>query len=396
MLPIHESHPEVQGLIGQKVLVFRRQGSLQKVYVYANPTNMIPVQDAIAVAVPDFMELCAGLVRSVTTLEVKSAMFLWGAQPLVMDAIPPSYRHLFRVPLENFEEMSEQARREEARRRAEAEAREAARRRAEADAREAAQRAAQADRARRDAQARTQQQAAPARPASPTRIAPPAPRRTATPTRFASRPMHSTTRYHDDDDSLADFMFMSMFPDVAPMYRPNSFMAWYLWSQSQHDHHRDQVAGAGGTFDGGGASGDWQRGVPGFPDAASQRVSEYAGIKRVDLLDENGQNIGSFTVTENNGQTQFLATGGHVFTVANPDSPTIEYASQDGQRFSWDGTNEPVVDTVQDNEPVVAAAVQSFFDTGNSRSSNADSPAKSDTWDAPQSEPQSMESNTAY
>lgn len=379
VLPIHESHLEVQGLIGQKILVFRRQGSVQKVYLYANPTNLIPLQDAIAVCVPDFLEICAGLMRSVTTLEVKSTMFLWGAQPLVMEAISPSYRHLFRVPLESFEEMSEQARREEARRRA------------EADAREAAQRAAQADKARRDAAAKAQQQAAPARPrpASQARPVPPAPRRTATPTRFASRPMHSDTRYHDDDDSLADFMFMSMFPDVAPMYRPNSFMAWYLWSQNQHDHHQDQVAGAGGTFDGGGASGNWEQGVPGFPDAASQRVSEYAGIKRVDLLDESGRNVGSFTVTENNGQTQFQAPGGHVFTVANPASPTIEYTSEAGQRFSWDGTNEPVVGAAQDSEPTVAAAVQSFFDAGDSRDSSADSPSTRDV-------PQGMESNTAY
>jgi hypothetical protein len=393
VIEVHESHPEVQGLIGKKVLMFRRQGSTEKVYIYAGPSNMMPLQNSIAVGVSDFMEITAGLAQFVTTLEVQSAFMLLGTQKLLEEAIPPSYRHLFRAPLESFAEPSEEAKRREAQRRAEEQARraaseerEAARRRAESDARVAQTRAAEAQvaaeaRARREAeaarQAREQQRITQERQraASQQRPAPQRPPAQVNRLTGSAGTSRSTTRRHDDEDTLGDFMFMSMFPEVAPMYRPNSFMAWYLWSQNQHDHNRDQVSGAGGQFDGGGASGDWGRGVPGFPEAASQRVSEYAGIKRVDLLDENGRNIGSFTVTENNGQAQFLVQGGHTFTVAGDSKPTIEYANDAGQRFVWDGENDPVVESVQDTrfESPISQS-QSFFDTGdNARSEDRSS-----------------------
>jgi hypothetical protein len=394
VIEVHESHPEVQGLIGKKVLMFRLQGSTEKVYLYAGPSNMMPLQNSIAVNVPDFMEITAGISHYVTTLEVQSAFMLLGTQPLREEAIPPSYRRLFNAPLESFEEPSEEAQRREAQRRAEEQARraaseerEAARRRAESDARVAQTRAAEAQaaadaRARREAeaarQAREQQRITQERQRAASQQRPAPQRPSAQVNRLtgnAARPSRSITRHHADEDTLGDFMFMSMFPDVAPMYRPNSFMAWYLWSQSQQDHHRDQVSGAGGTFDGGGASGNWEQGVPGFPEAASQRVSEYAGIKRVDLLDENGRNIGSFTVTENNGQAQFLAPGGHAFTVAGDSKPTIEYANEAGQRFFWDGENEPVVESAQDNQFETPSSVsQSFFNAGdNARSEDRSS-----------------------
>jgi len=394
VIEVHESHPEVQGLIGKKVLMFRRQGSTEKVYIYAGPSNMVPLQNCIAVGVPDFMEITAGLAQFVTTLEVQSTFMLLGTQPLREEAIPPSYRHLFRSPLETFAEPSEEAKRREAQRRAEEQARrmaseerEVARRRAESEARAAQARAAEAQaaaeaRARREAeaarQAREQQRITQERQRAASQQRPAPQRPPAGVNRLTgntARPSSSTTRYRDDEDTLGDFMFMSMFPEVAPMYRPNSFMAWYLWSQSQQDHHRDQVSGAGGQFDGGGASGNWEQGVPGFPEAASQRVSEYAGIKRVDLLDENGRNIGSFTVTENNGQAQFLVQGGHAFTVTGDSTPTIEYANEAGQRFVWDGENEPVVESAQDTRfETPSSLTQSFFDAGdNARSEDRSS-----------------------
>jgi hypothetical protein len=400
VIEVHESHPEVQGLIGKKVLMFRRQGSTEKVYIYAGPSNAMPLQNCIAVVTPDFMEIAAGLAHYVTTLEVQSAFMLFGTQPLQDEVIPPTYRHLFRAPLESFEEPSEEAKRRDAQRRAEeqarrtaAEEREAARRRAESDVRVAQTRAAEAQaaaeaRARREAeaarQAREQQRIEQERQRAARQHRPATQRPPAQVNRLtgnSARPSRSTTRHHDDEDTLGDFMFMSMFPEVAPMYRPNSFMAWYLWSQSQenHHHHRDQVSGAGGQFDGGGASGNWEQGVPGFPEAASQRVSEYAGIKRVDLLDESGRNIGSFTVTEKNGQAEFLAPGGHAFTVTGDSNPTVEYANEAGKRFFWDGENEPVVDSVQDSRPETqSSSVQSFFDAGdNARSEDRSNPFES-------------------
>ena len=398
VIDVHESHPEVRGLLGTKVLMFRSKSSLQKLSVYPGPLNMVSLPGTIAVAAADFHELWVGLVRGASTLEVKSAMFQWGTARLFGEAIPMVYRHLFDGPLEDFAEPTAQWRRAEEQRQRDALAREEAKRRADAELREARMRA-QAERERRDAEVQAQQQAALARQRAASQPKP-------TSSRIVHRSLPSTTR-RDDEDSLADFMFMSMFPDVAPLYRPNSFLAWYLWSQQQgNDGAQAQpFTGAGGQFDGGGASGDWGQGVPGFPDAVSQRVTERGDSQRVELLDANGRSVGSFIVTENNGQTQFTAPGGHVFTVADQGKPTIEYASDSGQRFSWDGVSEPVVESAQDNGTMSSSYSSSTFGTlnsfntsndfvesGSSPSNSTDSSGYSNTRD----EPQSMDSATAY
>jgi len=398
VITVHESHPEVKGLLGTKVLMFRSQSSVQKVYVYPGPLNMVPLQDAIVVSASDFLELCAGLARGASTLEVKSVMFQWGAQRLFGEAIPMVYRHLFDGPLEDLAEPTGQWRREQEQRQRDALAREEARRRAEAQLREASM-LAQAEQMRREAQAQAEQQAAQARQRAASQSRP-----AASQSRVVHRSLPGSSTRRNDDDSLADFMFMSMFPDVAPLYRPNSFMAWYLWSQEQGKDVTQPFTGAGGQFDGGGASGDWQPAVPGFPDAVSQRVTTHGDSQRVELLDASGRSVGSFVVTENNGQTQFAVPGGHVFTVADQGKPTIEYASDSGQRFSWDGESEPVVESVQDNSPAVSTyssstyspstfePSNSFFDSGSSPSTTSDNSGYSNT----PSESQSMDSTTSY
>lgn len=79
VIDVHESHPEVRGLLGTKVLMFRSKSSLQKLYVYPGPLNMVSLPGTIAVAAADFHELWVGLVRGASTLEVKSAVFQWGS-----------------------------------------------------------------------------------------------------------------------------------------------------------------------------------------------------------------------------------------------------------------------------------------------------------------------------
>ena len=311
VVTIHESHREVRNLIGARVLRFQRDDRSSKLYLYAGPSDMVPVQDAIAISPAQFDELLVGLEPHMTKLEVQSTVFLWSARPLRDEAIPRNYRDVMRTPLERFAVPREE--------------------------------------------------------------------------------------YRDsgDSDSLGDFMFMSMFPDVAPLYRPNSFLAWYMWYQHQPENIQHDIAGGSGQFDGGGASGDWDGTVPGFPTAASQRMSIHGDGKLVELLDASGTSVGSFIVTENNHGVLFRVPGGHEFTVTGQSDPTIEYAIEAGQRFSWDGQNDPVVETLREVRPELAQVVATeelLTDESAAPAQSVPTSSATEVFD----ERASLDSNTSY
>ena len=105
----------------------------------------------------------------------------------------------------------------------------------------------------------------------------------------------TTTVYRDrtvsrDDDDFIDFMFMSAYPDIAPLYKPSSMYAWMVWSEAQQRHRLER-------YD----SYRYDSGIPGFPTAVTEVSTPIAGGRRVELLDTYGNEVACFDVLQAGG-----------------------------------------------------------------------------------------------
>jgi hypothetical protein len=152
---------------------------------------------------------------------------------------------------------------------------------------------------------------------------------------------------YDDRDDFCDVMFMSMFPGIAPIYRPNSLLAWTLWFNSMNYM-------PGQYFYDPYALNDWAF-VPGFPGAVSQMIVPFGDGYRVEILDGAGLCMGNFGVSGYGEQMQIITGDGDMFSVMNAGQPYIQYADGD-QAFCWNGVDDPFTGSPLDVQAAIMDA----------------------------------------
>lgn len=277
-LHIAGEHPEVRRITGTEVLMFEGRKTGKPLFVYGQRSHFQTVPNSIGVPADQFGKLWNRSLPGMTVLEVNGALFIWGSEAVLERRVSD-----VKKSLDCYDE------------------------------KEVATAAAQA-------------------PASKPKAAPvatKAPASRAQPVRSSgyTQPSHSSASTYRDDD-IGDFMFMSMFPEVAPLYRPNSFLAWYLWAEHNNHNYRN--------------SWDYQtsNGVPGFSDAYSQRITPCYEGYQVELLDRNGLGVGSFVVRDN-GRC-YETPDGQQFMIQGSSQPCVVYQN-DRQSFSWDGVSDPII-----------------------------------------------------
>lgn len=138
--------------------------------------------------------------------------------------------------------------------------------------------------------------------------------------------------YAYQQDTLGDALFMSMFPGIAPLYRPNSMLAWYLWFSSTNympgPYFYDPLAYDTWAF------------VPGFPGAVSQMIVPFGDGYRVEILDAQGLCMANFALSGYGEQMELITGDGDVFSVCNAGQPYIQFVDGD-QAFCWNGVDAP-------------------------------------------------------
>lgn len=158
------------------------------------------------------------------------------------------------------------------------------------------------------------------------------------PRRVQAAPSYRTYGHYvyDDSTDVYDAMFMGMFPGIAPLYRPNSMLAWYLWFNSMNympgQYFYDPYALNDWTF------------VPGFPGAVSQIIVPYGDGYRVEIMDGSGVCMGNFALSGYGEQMQIITGDGDAFSVMNAGQPYIQYVEGD-QAFCWNGIDTPFTGT---------------------------------------------------
>ena len=137
---------------------------------------------------------------------------------------------------------------------------------------------------------------------------------------------------YDERDDFGDVLFMSMFPGIAPLYRPNSMLAWYLWFSSTNympgPYFYDPYALDAWAF------------VPGFPGAVSQMIVPFGDGYRVEIMDGSGLCMANFSLSGYGEQMELITGDGDVYSVCNAGQPYIQYVDGD-QAFCWNGVDAP-------------------------------------------------------
>lgn len=275
-LTIDAVHHQVWSLVGARVLLFTHVATGTKLFVYGQKGHFPTAPDSIGLPLEVFNPLWASVLPGLCTLEVKKRLFSLWAKPVQAGRLPQALT----LPLDRY------------------------------------------------AEGRAPSAGSPSDSA---------PKRRTTPALRDMAPTRSQPSAEPDDPSLADFLFMSLYPEVAPLYRPTSIWAWLLWWENQEPVPRD--------------------GIPGFPDAATQRITPYGEGHQVELLDRQGQVMGAFTLSRPNGASagEYTLTTetGSRFDFTTQTGPEIHYRHA-GQAFSWDGAGQPVLQAYEDDQPLFA------------------------------------------
>jgi len=138
----------------------------------------------------------------------------------------------------------------------------------------------------------------------------------------------SNTHYHNtttraDDDDLLDFMFMSSYPGIAPLYRPSSMYAWMLWSEAQ-DRNSARLLSQEDSLTCSGS-------IPGFPDAVREYSTPIAGGRHVELFDSFGNTVATFNVTQRyDGNWTLRAENGCSYNVDTSQATPALFFDNDG------------------------------------------------------------------
>lgn len=297
---IDAAFPSVIGFFGDTVLRLQGRHSGETLYVYGQPEHRGVMREALGVPTKDFAKMLTAIKGGDAnfTVAIQKPWFLFGTQPLTTGMAD------YPANLLEYKERPKPV---------------------------APPKAVEPVKPVMPLSAPSRPDVAPkvSRPSTP--AAKPAVRPVAAPVSRAV-PFRTGYRTQDEDngDSFGDFMFMSMFPDVAPFYRPNSLLAWYMWFNYQHDRP------SGGAY-------RYVGDVPGFEGAASQRVVPTANGQEVELFDANGVSLGRFQVMRDGDEAQIRTMDGQTFYLQDrAGSPSLSY-SNGQQSFNWDGTSDPVI-----------------------------------------------------
>lgn len=148
------------------------------------------------------------------------------------------------------------------------------------------------------------------------------------PTILRKQPLQATWALPPVQNVAGDRLFGDLYPEVPPLYRPHSLLAWYAWLLHRPDAVDKSHEGP----------------VSGFAGVARQRITDMLNLHRVELqvtlLDTGGRAVGQLTVTLEGSNLRIRTASGHQFYIKDTPEAPVLYFSDGMTGYSWDGRDQ--------------------------------------------------------
>lgn len=148
------------------------------------------------------------------------------------------------------------------------------------------------------------------------------------PTILRRHPSHATWALPPVQNVAGDRLFGDLYPEVPPLYRPHSLLAWYAWLLHRPDAVDKSLEGP----------------VSGFAGVARQRITDMRNPHRVELqvtlLEAGGRAVGQLTVSLEGSNLRIRTASGHQFYIKDTPEAPVLYFSDGITGYSWDGRDQ--------------------------------------------------------